>query len=322
MRSDESDGPRAGLDYPRNGKEFKQWFAEETSCRAYLERLRWPEGFECPECGDPAAWRRSRELWQCATCGHETSVTAGTIFDRTHTPLSTWLAAAWHISDRNQGMSALELMRVLDLGGYQTAWSMLHKLRRTMVHSGRDRLQGDVEVDEGYIGPVKGGEPIGNRALVGIAAEVPKRGGIGRSGGIGRIRMAHMEDISEKSLTSFIAEAVEGGSTLRTDGAEFYRHLPRCGYVHRPLADAPTADPERVVMPAAQRVASLLKRWLRTTHKGAVSAKYLDSYLAEFTFRFNHRPVRRRGLLFYHLLRRAVEIGPVHHDDLVRDPED
>lgn len=133
-------------DYPRTWSEFLDWFSSEDACLAYLERLRWPQGFVCPSCGamSPPS-RASRTRLLCRDCRHQSTVTAGTIFDKTRTPLKVWLAAAWYVTNQKQGVSALGLQRVLGLGSYQTAWTMLHRFRRAMVRPDRDRLKGVVE---------------------------------------------------------------------------------------------------------------------------------------------------------------------------------
>jgi transposase-like protein len=144
--------PVPGEDYPRNWNEFFDWFATEQACLAYLERLRWPQGFVCSSCGSAnQPYRSSRARLMCQECGHQSTVCAGTIFDKTRTPLRVWLSAAWYLTNQKQGVSALGLQRVLGLGSYQTAWTMLHRFRRAMVRQGRQRLKGQVEVDETYL---------------------------------------------------------------------------------------------------------------------------------------------------------------------------
>ena len=141
--------PLAGKDYPRTWSEFQDWFASDEVCAAYLEQLRWPSGFCCPACGvadTPGRATRGRLI--CRACHRQCSVTAGTIFDKTRTPLRVWFAAAWYVTNQKQGVSALGLQRVLGLNSYQTAWAMLHRFRRAMVRPDRDLLSGAVEIDE------------------------------------------------------------------------------------------------------------------------------------------------------------------------------
>ncbi len=218
------------------------------------------------------------------------------------------------MTNQKHGVSALGLQRVLGLGSYQTAWAMVHKLRRAMVRPGRDRLAGAVEVDETYIGGVEPGvrgRETRRKAIVVIAVEVPGEREIGR------VRMARIPHVSAASLTGFVQEAVEQGSVVMTDGWRSYLRLPQAGYVHKPTNFSAGGDPAHVVMPAVHRVASLLKRWLLGTHQGAVRPEHLDYYLDEFTFRFNRRRSRRRGLLFYRLLEQDVEVGPSPYREMI-----
>jgi transposase-like protein len=307
--------PVAGRDYPRNWNQFLQWFPDEAACAAYLEGLRWPKGFECPACHRlDDGWRVSRGRLMCRACGQQTTVTAGTVFQGTRTPLPSWFAAVWYVTGQKYGASALSLKRILGLGSYETAWTMLHKLRRAMVRPGRERLKGTVEVDETYVGGeeqgVRGRQTL-RKAIVAIAVEVhaPK--------GFGRLRMQRIPDVSSVSLTGFVLGAVQPGTVVRTDGWKGYNDLAQAGYIRNRTVLAATGDPAHVAMPAVHRVASLLKRWLLGTHQGAVKPEHLDDYLDEFTFRFNRRTSRSRGLLFYRLLQNAVHVNPVPYSSIV-----
>ncbi len=145
--------PVSGRDYPRTWDQFLDWFPDETSCLDYLEKIRWPSDFVCPRCSESrTAYRISRKRLMCRRCRYQCTVTAGTVFDKTRTSLRNWLAAVWYITNQKQGVTALGLQRVLGLGSYQTAWTMLHRLRRAMIRPGRERLSGVVEVDECFIG--------------------------------------------------------------------------------------------------------------------------------------------------------------------------
>ena len=144
--------PVAGRDYPGSYAELLAWFSDDEACLDYLDWLRWPGGWRCRRCAGERAWRLSNGRRECAACGHQSSVTAGTILHRTRTPLTVWFAAAWQLTSQKHGISALGLQRVLGLGSYQTAWAMLHRYRQAMVRPGRERLLGEVEVDETYVG--------------------------------------------------------------------------------------------------------------------------------------------------------------------------
>ena len=144
------DRPRAGTHYPTSLGEFQSWFRSDADCLDYLEWLRWPVGFTCSACDNNGGWRLGDGRFMCAGCGDRSSVTAGTIFDRTRTPLTVWFTACWLFATSKDGISALSLKRTLEIGSYQTAWTMLHRLRSVLVRPGRDRLTGMVEVDETY----------------------------------------------------------------------------------------------------------------------------------------------------------------------------
>lgn len=308
--------PVAGEDYPRTYQEFLEWFADETACRRYLARCRWPQDFECAHCGVKAEpWTTGRGYLHCRQCGSEVSVTAGTIFDRTRMPLRTWFAAMWFVTSQKDGASALGLKRVLGLGSYQTAWSLLHKLRRAMVRPGRDRLCGRIEVDETYVGGSNVGGKRGRgsegKEIVVIAVEVhsPK--------GFGRVRMRQIPDVSGSSLMPFVCDVAEKGSEIMTDGWRGYNQLTKCGYGHDRVVLSDTGDPAHVSMPGVHRIAALVKRWLLSTHQGSVSGKHLEYYLDEYTFRFNRRTSQSRGMLFYRLIEQAVMTAPLPYRQIV-----
>ena len=300
-------------DYPRTLAEFEARFATEAACRAYLAHLRWPDGFRCPKCGGTTAWPVRAVLWQCAGCGRQTSVTAGTVFQDTRMPLTMWFRAMWWVTNSKAGTSALTLQHLLGLGSYQTAWAWLHKLRRAMVRPGRDRLSGSVEVDETFVGGLGGaqGRSTATKALIVVAAEE-----VGR--GIGRIRMRRIPNASAASLGAFVHEAIEPGSDVHTDGWHGYDPLKARGFGHRVTLLRGSPDLAAAHLPRVHRVVSLLKRWLLGTHHGAVRHAHLDYYLDEFTFRFNRRRSRHRGLLFFRLVQQAAAVGPAPYARLVR----
>ena len=137
------DRPRGGLHYPRSTGEFQAWFGTDADCLDYLEWLRWPGGFVCERCGHSGGWRMSDGRLRCTSCDARTSVTAGTIFDRTRTPLTVWFTVCWMFAGRKDGVSALSVQRTLEIGSYQTAWAMLGRLRSVPVSGQLVRLWGD-----------------------------------------------------------------------------------------------------------------------------------------------------------------------------------
>ena len=289
-------------------------FRTETDCRAYIRRLRWPDGFVCGSCGvvgEP--WVMARGVLRCSACHVNTSLTAGTVFQDTRKPLRTWFLAMWFITSQKNGVSALGLQRVLGLFSYETAWTWMHKLRRAMVRPGRDLLTGEIEIDETYVGgPEEGmrGREIEKKSIVVIAAEKNGRG-------IGRIRMKHIKDASAESLLGFIKETVVPGATIHTDGWRGYSGLPAAGYKHFVTTISGGVEQAHEVMPRVHNVASLLKRWLLGTLQGGIQQQHLDYYLDEFTFRFNRRRSKARGLLFHRLAQQAVVVGPAPYSSII-----
>lgn len=293
------------VDYPKDLLAFRDSFHTEAACRDYLIQLRWPQGVSCPQCAGRQFWKMRRGVLCCQECQRHVSITAGTLFADTHKPLRLWFEALWHVTNQKYGASALGMQRILGLGSYHTAWNWLHKLRRAMVRPGRDRLAGTVEVDEIFIGgerPGKRGRGAAGKTLVLIAAQADGTR-------IGRIRLARVASASGKHLEPAVSQAVEPGSTVRTDGWGGYNGLTALGYGHTVIRSTPAVG--KNLLPLANRVAALLKRWLLGTHQGAVQPEHLDYYLDEFTFRFNRRTSGSRGLLFYRLLDQAVHLSPV-----------
>ena len=187
-----------------------------------------------------------------------------------------------------------------------------------MVRAERERLSGDVEVDETYVGGVDKGGKRGRGAckcIVVIAVEVrqPK--------GLGRVRMRHVPDASGTSLLPFVCDVVVPGAMVLTDGWGGYNDLPKHRYQRQKIVLSSSYDPAHVSMPGVHRVASLLKRWILGTHQGSVTAAHLQSYLEEFTFRFNRRTSRSRGLVFRRLVEQAIVTGPVTEADVTHGYE-
>lgn len=218
------------------------------------------------------------------------------------------------------------MQRVLGLGSYQTAWAMLHRLRRAMVRANRDRLSGVIEVDETFLGGPD--ERIGRTAKKKTQKHPKKRPNHGHSviaiavelkepKGFGRIRLQRIRDKSEASLLPFVTESIEPGSTVHTDGSWAYRSLEKHNYVRERIVQIGSTTPAHTSLPGVHRVASLLKRWILGTHQGSIQPQHLDYYLDEYCFRFNRRTSRSRGLLFYRLLEQAVATDPVTYDDIV-----
>lgn len=210
--------------YPGTWQEFRSWFADEQACAAYLEQLRWTTGFRCPKCEGAKGWRMADGRWSCSGCGRKISVKSGTVFDRSRVPLQDWFAAAWYMTNQKHGVSALGLQRLLGLGSYQTAWTILQKLRRAMIRPGRDRLCGPVEVDETYVGGIAQGvrgRGADRKFIVVIAIEVlsPK--------GFGRARLQRVNDVSGASLVPLFRPQSNTARRCAPTGGRVTTALPR-----------------------------------------------------------------------------------------------
>ena len=271
--------------YPLSILEFQERFGNEDACREYLFASRWPEGFVCPGCGGsrPGGETR-RHLWVCTDCGRQTSVTAGTVMHKTHTPLRIWFWAAYLVATHHPGISAKQLQRQLGLSRYATAWLILQKLRRAMVAPERQLLGGEVEIDEFFLGGhedhLKGGRQHGKKTLCGATIEV-------RGDGSGRLRLGVLANSQAKTLEAFTKATTAPGTIVHTDGLFSYNGLGRLGYEHRPRKVASVAGDEQL-LPRAHRAISNLKAWMHGTHRG-VSDEHLPVYLDEYVFRHNRR---------------------------------
>ena len=263
--------PVGGIDHPRTFQEFDEWFSTEELCLDCIQKIRWPNGFICPHCGDQPnapSWM-GRGLLLCTHCKKQTSITSGTLFHQTHKPLRTWFLAMWFLTSQKHGTSALGLQRVLGLGSYNTAWNWLHKLRRAMNSPERSLLSGTVEVDETYLGGVgtgHRGRGAERKAIVVIAAEV-------RGRGTGRVRMSVTPDVSSVSLNLFISENISKCSEIKTDGWSGYNGVKKLGYTHSAKTISTNKDPAHITMPRVHHVASLLDRWWLGIHQGAIRPK-------------------------------------------------
>lgn len=229
--------------------------------------------------------------------------------------MKSWFAAVWYITNQKNGVSALGVQRLLGLGSYQTAWSLMHKLRHAMVDPERDKLSSIVEVDETLIGGVVPQSSIKNqqgkrKAVVLVAVELLS------PSGFGRIRLRQVESATKEHIHQFIQDVIEPGSTICSDGSQAYKQIGKKGYKHNRIVHLGSSVPAHETMAGVHRVSSLCKRWLLGTYQGAVKAKQLDYYLDEFTFRFNRRKSDSRGLLFYRLLEQAVRSKPITYQSI------
>jgi transposase-like protein len=308
---------------PADLPSFLERFGTDDQCRAYLFEARWPEGFCCAGCGHDRAWAlKSRLIYECAACGKQHSLLAGTIFEQTKTGLSKWFLAIFLVTSSKGGISAMELKRQMGFGSYQTAWSWLHKIRRAMVRPDRAPLSARVEADETYVGGPKPGKPgRGAAGKVKVAGAVESGRDMAKGRRLGRLRLAVVDDASASSLEGFLGHNVVPPTTVATDGWSGYAGLDDAGYRHEPHNLSATSDDAASQLPAIHLVFGLAKRWLLGTHHGAVGKKHLPAYLDEFVFRFNRRTAKNLSHRFARVIEHAVQIGPTTYQALVAQPD-
>jgi hypothetical protein len=300
-------------DFPRSLIEFQRRFPDEAACASHLAAARWPGGFRCPCCGHGKGWELAIKTytWECASCGKQTSVTAGTVMHGSKLPLTVWFWAAYLMATHSNGIAALQLQKQLGLGSYKSAWLLCAKLRRAMVAPDRSALSGLVEIDETVIpfrrkvDPPHGGQGRSAEAKMFVVAAVEVN-----DGRPGRLRLAPIADFSAASLHAFVKANVEAGATAKTDGWSAYASAP--GVRHDPHVVGPMAA--HIVLPWTHRVFSNLKTWALGVYHG-LRRKHLQAYLDEFVFRFNRR--RTRHAAFRSLLGIAVAISPATYNMLI-----
>ncbi|WP_426978463.1 IS1595 family transposase [Pseudarthrobacter sp. O4] len=302
-------------DFPKTILEFQARFGDEQACLGYLFECRWPDGYSCPRCKGESAWPvAARGLWECAACRYQVSLTAGTVLHKTHTALQLWFWAAYLMTTGTPGISARQLQRQLGLSRYETAWTMLHKLRRAMVNPERTLLTGEVEVDECEVGGPEVGRR-GGRNLTARAAQIVVAVEV-RGQGSGRVRMKVIPNASGDTLGTFVTDTVAPGAIVHTDGWMGYVPLRNKGYDHRPRSQraAKRAGDPDPVLPRVHRAISNFKTWLRGTHR-SVGNEHLQVYLDEFTFRYNRRSTPMAA--FQSLLGLGAQQAPATYRQIV-----
>jgi transposase-like protein len=260
-------------------------FPTDEKCRELLTRLRWPEGVRCPRCKmEVVELETEKTLYYCKSCDYQFTVTAGTIFNDSHLPLTKWFIATLLLCEAKKGMSACQIQRTLGLGSYRTAWYLCHRIRAAMSQCDKPMLDGKIEVDETYVGGKGHGKGIRGRGT-------KKRPVLGIRQRNGELRFFHAENVTSRSLEKFMRENIsKDADIVFTDELAAYPNIAkRMGLKHAMVqhgikeyvrGDAHTNSIESAF--------SLFKRGLRGSwHK--LSAKHMQAYLEEMSFRFNRR---------------------------------
>lgn len=302
--------------FPKTLLAFQEQFPDEGACWQALRRMRGPHGFRCPRCGHRQSYRlAARRLEQCQRCRYQVSVTAGTIFHKTRVPLRVWFLAIFFVARHKQGISALQLQRDTGLGSYQTAWTMLHKLRSALRHRPAKRLAGLVEADETFVGGYergrRGGRERLHKSLVVAAVER-------RPHAAGRVRLEVFERLRfAEDICPFVGRVIDARRAIvRTDGYAGYLGLEAAGVRHERRVQGPDRTRSAEILPWVHTVFGNLKTWLRGTFHG-VSQKHLQRYLDEFAYRFDRR--WHETELFGFVLARATRALPLPYARLTAE---
>ena len=294
-----ADADKDGLwrDFPKTAPEFEARFATEEDCRAYWIEARWSGKPACAACQSERVWpERGGTLFECAACGHQTSLTSGTLLQGTRKPFKTWFRAVFEISSRRNGISAKDLQRIMGFGSYETAWTWLHKLRVALVRPGREPLSQHIQIDEGFVGGKRGG-----KSMVLVATETTD----------GRVRLAHADNNDEATLKQFADAHVAPAAAVTTDGLASYNAKSLGERGHEGIVQTKAERQVHDTLQGVHWTMSLLKRWLLGTHAGAVQAKHLQAYLDEFAFRHNRRKTKGVGRIAARTLAQLVVHAPM-----------
>ncbi len=249
-------------------------------------------------------------------------MTTGTLLERTKVPLRTWLEVAWHLVDTKVGVSTTSVARLSGLD-YRSAWGLFHKLRRAMTQSGRERLRGDVEFDETYVGGVEQGAPGDHEARSSPSpwpvngSRTPRWAGSASPGFPMRLPWR-----SPTSSSTTWSRARVSSPTTGPPYGPALDELKKRGvtYKHRPTSLRASGERAHRVHPHVQRLAARFKRWMLGPRQGLITDDYLDAYLNEFVFQFNRRHSKDRGLVFWRLVCALVGADPFPRAELARRP--
>ncbi len=291
--------------FPKTAIEFERRFATEEACRAYWIEARWGGKPACARCGSKRVWaERGGFLFECADCDHQTSLTSGTLLEKTRKPFKVWFRAVFEISSRRNGISAKELQRILGFGSYKTAWSWLHKLRAALVRPDREPLGPFVQIDEALVG----GKGSPHKELILVAAEAD-----------GRVRLAHAGNNDEGTIERFAYGQIAADAEVVTDGHAGYNERSLDKRPHDMVMQTKAERRENDALQGCHWTTSLLKRWLLGTHGGAVRAKHLQAYLDEFAFRHNRRRTNGVGRIAARVIEQLVAREPLPMRKIIDD---
>jgi transposase-like protein len=291
-------------------EEYHERFGTEEACRTYLFSKRWPKGFVCPKCGHTEYFDvKSRNKYQCKKCNYQATLTAGTILEKTRTPLTKWFAAMYLVSEDKRGLSAVALQKKIGVA-YQTAWTMLQKIRFAMGNREENyMLDGVLEMDEGFFGGAAEGSKRGRgtektAVLVSVS--------LNEWGKPKFARMKVLESVDGEAVKAFSKEHVQPCSEIRTDGLNVYNCLAKDGFIHKAIPYDAKKQPQHLHW--THIIISNAKAFVQGTFHG-LDAKHLQRYLNEFCYRFNRRNFDHD--LFSHLAHACVLSPPKAYPALI-----
>lgn len=265
--------------------EFQNKFSTEESCQEHLFKLRWPNGYRCPRCGcEEYYFIGTRHHYQCKTCKYQVSLTAGTVFHKTRTPLRMWFWLIFLMGRQKSGVSMMSLQRMLEIKSYKTIWIMGHKIRHAMAH--RDsyyKLAGLVELDDTYIGSKKSGKQgrgAYGKAKVIVAVE-------NKETKAGFAKMERVDNLGKDMISKSFENHLEDDIVLKTDGWRPYRVL-KTGQRRHDVVVVGSGENASRLLPWVHTMISNMKNNLRGIYHG-VDIKHINLYLSEFCYRFNRR---------------------------------
>jgi len=303
---------------------FQEQFRSEDDCHQWLFNTRWPNGFYCPACGhEKYSLISTRRLYKCTNCSHQASITAGTIFHKTKTPLLKWFWLSFRMSTSKTGVSIAEMQRELDIKDYKTIWVMAHKIRKAMAdRDAQYKLAGLVEIDKSFFGPDstgKRGRGAENKELVivTVSSWTDKKG----KEHPGFAHAFVVNDASAETIESVLKrlnmpddEILPFIERIRTDGWRSYQTVANdLGIVHYRVVLRDPRDSMKL-LPWTHRIIANAKTVLAGPHRG-VSAKHLQRYLSEVCYRFNRRFWHKQS--FHRLLRACVSTTTITRDELM-----
>lgn len=287
--------------------EFQEQFGSEEACRKYLIELRWPNGFICPRCGCREYYCIStRNKYQCKNCRYQTSVTAGTVMDRSHLDLRIWIWAIYLIACDKRGYSAKQLSVELNLP-YNTAWFLLHRIRKAMAQRDNNYvLSGIVELDDTYFGKAKKGGKRGRgttktKVLVALSKDEDDNPQF--------VKMQVVPNLKGKTIGKFAKCSITEGAIVQSDAYHSYRKPLAEKYLH----DYQVFDADDDMLHWLHIIIGNTKAFVLGTFHG-LGKKHLQSYLDEFCYRFNRRFVH--GEIFSRLVCAVMASSPLRFADL------